>query len=125
MFVLQTQLPDGQKKSSVRHKLVHLTLKKKSKLTEEVRADPAQSWWPTLGLGATGTGMDPACPQGTGVAGRIVLGVIRQIGCKEEGAVLSQGPVRGASWNRGHRMVGGGRPFLPGHGLTASDTGTF
>lgn len=36
----QVQLPEGQKKSSVRHKLVHLTLKKKSKLTEEVRADP-------------------------------------------------------------------------------------
>ncbi|XP_045673913.1 unconventional myosin-VIIa isoform X3 [Phyllostomus hastatus] len=33
---LQVHLPDGQKKSSVRHKLVHLTLKKKSKLTEEV-----------------------------------------------------------------------------------------
>ncbi|XP_054555528.1 unconventional myosin-VIIa isoform X2 [Talpa occidentalis] len=32
----ETQLPEGQKKSSVRHKLVHLTLKKKSKLTEEV-----------------------------------------------------------------------------------------
>ncbi|CAI9153361.1 unnamed protein product [Rangifer tarandus platyrhynchus] len=32
----EPQLPDGQKKSSVRHKLVHLTLKKKSKLTEEV-----------------------------------------------------------------------------------------
>nr|XP_034374213.1 unconventional myosin-VIIa isoform X2 [Arvicanthis niloticus] len=32
----ETQLPEGQKKTSVRHKLVHLTLKKKSKLTEEV-----------------------------------------------------------------------------------------
>ncbi|XP_045673911.1 unconventional myosin-VIIa isoform X1 [Phyllostomus hastatus] len=32
----EVHLPDGQKKSSVRHKLVHLTLKKKSKLTEEV-----------------------------------------------------------------------------------------
>ncbi|KAM6157817.1 unconventional myosin-VIIa isoform 1-T1 [Rhynchocyon petersi] len=33
----EAQLSDGQKKSSsVRHKLVHLTLKKKSKLTEEV-----------------------------------------------------------------------------------------
>ncbi|XP_032708890.1 unconventional myosin-VIIa [Lontra canadensis] len=32
----ETQLPEGQKKSSMRHKLVHLTLKKKSKLTEEV-----------------------------------------------------------------------------------------
>ncbi|XP_040819910.1 unconventional myosin-VIIa isoform X4 [Ochotona curzoniae] len=32
----ETQLPEGQKKSTVRHKLVHLTLKKKSKLTEEV-----------------------------------------------------------------------------------------
>ncbi|XP_073938581.1 unconventional myosin-VIIa isoform X2 [Castor canadensis] len=32
----EVQLPEGQKKSSVRHKLVHLTLKKKSKLTEEV-----------------------------------------------------------------------------------------
>ncbi|KAK7804067.1 hypothetical protein U0070_022378 [Myodes glareolus] len=30
------ELPEGQKKTSVRHKLVHLTLKKKSKLTEEV-----------------------------------------------------------------------------------------
>ncbi|KAK2490594.1 hypothetical protein MC885_014914 [Smutsia gigantea] len=32
----EAQLLEGQKKSSVRHKLVHLTLKKKSKLTEEV-----------------------------------------------------------------------------------------
>uniref|UniRef100_A0A2K6SU03 Unconventional myosin-VIIa n=1 Tax=Saimiri boliviensis boliviensis TaxID=39432 RepID=A0A2K6SU03_SAIBB len=32
----EAQVPEGQKKSSVRHKLVHLTLKKKSKLTEEV-----------------------------------------------------------------------------------------
>ncbi|XP_059044227.1 unconventional myosin-VIIa [Mustela lutreola] len=32
----EMQLPEGQKKSSMRHKLVHLTLKKKSKLTEEV-----------------------------------------------------------------------------------------
>ncbi|KAM5226722.1 unconventional myosin-VIIa isoform 3-T3 [Hipposideros larvatus] len=32
----EVHLPEGQKKSSVRHKLVHLTLKKKSKLTEEV-----------------------------------------------------------------------------------------
>ncbi|XP_042636890.1 unconventional myosin-VIIa [Orycteropus afer afer] len=32
----EAQLPDGQKKSSMKHKLVHLTLKKKSKLTEEV-----------------------------------------------------------------------------------------
>ncbi|XP_037696717.1 unconventional myosin-VIIa isoform X4 [Choloepus didactylus] len=32
----EAQLPEGQKKSSMRHKLVHLTLKKKSKLTEEV-----------------------------------------------------------------------------------------
>ncbi|KAM9219927.1 unconventional myosin-VIIa isoform 2-T2 [Dugong dugon] len=32
----EAQLPEGQKKSSVRRKLVHLTLKKKSKLTEEV-----------------------------------------------------------------------------------------
>ncbi|XP_028626468.1 unconventional myosin-VIIa isoform X2 [Grammomys surdaster] len=32
----ETQLPEGQKKTSMRHKLVHLTLKKKSKLTEEV-----------------------------------------------------------------------------------------
>ncbi|XP_012581163.1 PREDICTED: unconventional myosin-VIIa isoform X3 [Condylura cristata] len=32
----EAQLSEGQKKSSVRHKLVHLTLKKKSKLTEEV-----------------------------------------------------------------------------------------
>lgn len=29
--------PDGHKRSSVRHKLVSLTLKKKSKITEEVR----------------------------------------------------------------------------------------
>lgn len=80
---------------------MHLTLKKKSKLTEEVRADPAQSWWPRLGLGPTGTGMDPACSQGTGVAGRTVLGVIRQTGCKEESAVLSQGPVRGGFLEQG------------------------
>ncbi|CAH6792657.1 Myo7a [Phodopus roborovskii] len=32
----EAQLPEGQKKSSMRHKLVHLTLKKKSKLTGEV-----------------------------------------------------------------------------------------
>ncbi|XP_012600449.1 unconventional myosin-VIIa [Microcebus murinus] len=32
----EAQIPEGQKKSSMRHKLVHLTLKKKSKLTEEV-----------------------------------------------------------------------------------------
>ncbi|XP_055971810.1 unconventional myosin-VIIa isoform X1 [Sorex fumeus] len=32
----EAQLPEGQKKSGMRHKLVHLTLKKKSKLTEEV-----------------------------------------------------------------------------------------
>ncbi|XP_074256517.1 unconventional myosin-VIIa isoform X3 [Saimiri boliviensis] len=32
----EAQVLEGQKKSSVRHKLVHLTLKKKSKLTEEV-----------------------------------------------------------------------------------------
>ncbi|XP_066225342.1 unconventional myosin-VIIa isoform X2 [Saccopteryx leptura] len=32
----EAQLPEGQKKSTVKHKLVHLTLKKKSKLTEEV-----------------------------------------------------------------------------------------
>ncbi|XP_017749079.1 PREDICTED: unconventional myosin-VIIa [Rhinopithecus bieti] len=32
----EAQLPEGQKRSSVRYKLVHLTLKKKSKLTEEV-----------------------------------------------------------------------------------------
>ncbi|XP_075402443.1 unconventional myosin-VIIa isoform X2 [Tenrec ecaudatus] len=32
----EAPLTEGQKKSSVRHKLVHLTLKKKSKLTEEV-----------------------------------------------------------------------------------------
>nr|XP_019581971.1 PREDICTED: unconventional myosin-VIIa isoform X4 [Rhinolophus sinicus] len=36
----EVQLPEGQKKSSVRHKLVHLTLKKKSKLTEEVKSSP-------------------------------------------------------------------------------------
>lgn len=36
-FCYAAQLPEGQKKTSVRHKLVHLTLKKKSKLTEEVR----------------------------------------------------------------------------------------
>ncbi|EDM18456.1 myosin VIIA, isoform CRA_b [Rattus norvegicus] len=33
---LEAQLSEGQKKTSVKHKLVHLTLKKKSKLTEEV-----------------------------------------------------------------------------------------
>lgn len=38
-FCYTAQLPEGQKKTSVRHKLVHLTLKKKSKLTEEVRRD--------------------------------------------------------------------------------------
>ncbi|XP_044775771.1 unconventional myosin-VIIa isoform X3 [Neomonachus schauinslandi] len=32
----EAQLPEGPKKRSMRHKLVHLTLKKKSKLTEEV-----------------------------------------------------------------------------------------
>ncbi|NP_703203.1 unconventional myosin-VIIa isoform 2 [Rattus norvegicus] len=32
----EAQLSEGQKKTSVKHKLVHLTLKKKSKLTEEV-----------------------------------------------------------------------------------------
>ncbi|KAM4846698.1 unconventional myosin-VIIa isoform 4-T4 [Thomomys bottae] len=32
----ESQIPEGPKKSSIRHKLVHLTLKKKSKLTEEV-----------------------------------------------------------------------------------------
>lgn len=86
---------------------MHLTLKKKSKLTEEVRADPAQPWWPRLGLGPTRTRMDLACPQGTGVAGRTVLGVIRQTGCKEEGAMLSLGPVRGPSRKRGHRSWAG------------------
>lgn len=34
---LQTPLSDSHKKNSVRHKLVSLTLKKKSKITEEVR----------------------------------------------------------------------------------------
>lgn len=38
MTISQAQLSEGQKKTSVKHKLVHLTLKKKSKLTEEVRA---------------------------------------------------------------------------------------
>ena len=51
--------------------------------------------------------MDPACPQGTGVAGRTVLGVIRQMGCKEEGTMLSLRPVRGASRKRGHRSWAG------------------
>lgn len=59
LSVPQTQLPEGQKKSSMRHKLVHLTLKKKSKLTEEVRAHPGVpeetqggAW---LNLGTTGS----------------------------------------------------------------------
>lgn len=61
LSVTQAQLPEGQKKSSVRHKLVHLTLKKKSKLTEEVRTD-LRAWWPfraSLGsqTGAPGSGI--------------------------------------------------------------------
>lgn len=44
-FCYTVQLPEGQKKTSVRHKLVHLTLKKKSKLTEEVRRD-LRAWHP-------------------------------------------------------------------------------
>lgn len=38
-LALQSTHIDGHKKNSVRHKLVSLTLKKKSKLTEEVRGD--------------------------------------------------------------------------------------
>ncbi|XP_031954857.1 unconventional myosin-VIIa isoform X1 [Corvus moneduloides] len=41
---------DGHKKNSVRHKLVSLTLKKKSKLTEEVRGDA----WPPGSTSAIG-----------------------------------------------------------------------
>ncbi|XP_042648773.1 unconventional myosin-VIIa isoform X1 [Tyto alba] len=41
---------DGHKKNSVRHKLVSLTLKKKSKLTEEVRGDV----WPPGSTSAVG-----------------------------------------------------------------------
>ncbi|XP_068786791.1 unconventional myosin-VIIa isoform X2 [Struthio camelus] len=41
---------DGHKKNSVRHKLVSLTLKKKSKLTEEVRGDA----WPPGSTSAVG-----------------------------------------------------------------------
>lgn len=36
LFSLQNALIDTHKRSSVRHKLVSLTLKKKSKITEEV-----------------------------------------------------------------------------------------
>lgn len=71
--------------------------------------------------------MDLACPQGTGVAGRTVLGVIRQAGCKEEAMLRSgagqggfpEGGVIGAGqgW-RGPPLMVGGRPFLPGHGLS-------
>lgn len=64
-IVLQAQLPEGQKKSSMRHKLVHLTLKKKSKLTEEVSADPGC----LRGPAGVGAGVHAACPQGAGTAG--------------------------------------------------------
>lgn len=36
LFCPQAPLSDSHKKNSVRHKLVSLTLKKKSKITEEV-----------------------------------------------------------------------------------------
>jgi len=38
---LQNSTIDSQKRNSVRHKLVSLTLKRKSKITEEVRFKPA------------------------------------------------------------------------------------
>lgn len=47
---LQSTHIDGHKKNSVRHKLVSLTLKKKSKLTEEVRGDA----WPPGSTSAVG-----------------------------------------------------------------------
>lgn len=40
LFYLQTPHSEIHKKNSVRHKLVSLTLKKKSKITEEVRSSP-------------------------------------------------------------------------------------
>lgn len=39
----QSSPNDGQKRNSVRHKLVSLTLKRKSKITEEVRLEAATS----------------------------------------------------------------------------------
>lgn len=39
----QSSPNDSQKRNSVRHKLVSLTLKRKSKITEEVRLKPATS----------------------------------------------------------------------------------
>lgn len=50
---------------------MHLTLKKKSKLTEEVRADPMLPWVVQAGmrLALGPSGMDAACPQGSGMAG--------------------------------------------------------
>lgn len=41
---LQNSSIDSQKRNSVRHKLVSLTLKRKSKITEEVRFKPATSF---------------------------------------------------------------------------------
>lgn len=38
---LQNSSIDSQKRNSVRHKLVSLTLKRKSKIAEEVRFEPA------------------------------------------------------------------------------------
>lgn len=49
-LALQSTHIDGHKKNSVRHKLVSLTLKKKSKLTEEVRGDA----WPPGSTSAVG-----------------------------------------------------------------------
>lgn len=49
-LALQSTHVDGHKKNSVRHKLVSLTLKKKSKLTEEVRGDA----WPPGSTSAVG-----------------------------------------------------------------------
>lgn len=49
-LTLQSTHIDGHKKNSVRHKLVSLTLKKKSKLTEEVRGDA----WPPGSTRAVG-----------------------------------------------------------------------
>ena len=41
------------------------------------------------------------------MAGRTALDVIRQTGCKEEGAVLRLGSVREASRKMGHESWGG------------------
>lgn len=43
---LQNSSIDSQKRNSVRHKLVSLTLKRKSKITEEVRFVPATVFVP-------------------------------------------------------------------------------